>query len=99
MSADPLKGGSITQDKDPWDSNQALPTLLTGRYRVATKAAVPELTLRSLDRFSFLGYPLSGGFQGMVAVACLHRPCIAARRMVGAKAAGTSGRVPSPSGL
>jgi SAM-dependent methyltransferase len=63
MSADPLKDGAITQDKDPWDSNQALPTLLTGRYRAETQKAVPDLTLRSLDRFSFLGYPLSGGFK------------------------------------
>jgi SAM-dependent methyltransferase len=63
MSADPLKAGAITQQKDPWDSNQALPTLLTGRYRAETKTAVPDLTLRSLERFSFLGYPLSGGFK------------------------------------
>ena len=63
MSADPLKEGAITQDKDPWDSNQALPTLLTGRYRAQTQQAVPDLTLRSLQRFSFLGYPLSGGFK------------------------------------
>lgn len=63
MSADPLKDGAITQDKDPWDSNQALPTLLTGRYRIETQKAVPALRLRSLERFSFLGYPLSGGFK------------------------------------
>ena len=63
MTADPLKEGAITQDKNPWDSNQALPTLLTGRYRVQTQQAVPDLTLQSLDRFSFLGYPLSGGFK------------------------------------
>ena len=63
MSVDPLKDGAITQDKDPWDSNQALPTLLTGRYRAQTQKAVPELTLRSVQRFSFLGYPLSGGFK------------------------------------
>ena len=63
MSANPLKDGVITADKDPWDSNQALPTLLTGRYRKETKAAVPDLTLLGLDQFSFLGYPLSGGFK------------------------------------
>jgi SAM-dependent methyltransferase len=62
MSADPLRDGAITEDKDPWDSNQALPTLLTGRYRAETQKAVPGLTLRSLDRFSFMAYPLSGGF-------------------------------------
>lgn len=63
MSANPLKDGVITADKDPWDSNQALPTLLTGRYRKETEAAVPDLTLLGVDQFSFLGYPLSGGFK------------------------------------
>jgi SAM-dependent methyltransferase len=63
MSADPLKDGAITTDKNPWDSNQALPTLLTGRYRDKTKTMVPDLTLQSLDRLSFAAYPLSGGFK------------------------------------
>ena len=63
MSADPLEEGALTQNKNPWDSNQALPTLLTGRYRAQTQKAVPDLALRSVQRFSFLGYPLSGGFK------------------------------------
>jgi SAM-dependent methyltransferase len=63
MSADPLAVGTISADKDPYDSNQAIPTLLVGRYREALHALVPGLTLASLHRFSFLAYPLSGGFQ------------------------------------
>lgn len=63
MLADPLAAKTISADKDPWDSNQAIPTLLVGKYRDALTHAVPELKLESLDRFSFAAYPLSGGFQ------------------------------------
>jgi SAM-dependent methyltransferase len=63
MSADPLGSGDISADKDPWDSNQAIPTLLVGRHRRKLASLVPGLNLRKVDRFSFLAYPLSGGFK------------------------------------
>ncbi|MBX9829368.1 MAG: class I SAM-dependent methyltransferase [Xanthobacteraceae bacterium] len=63
MSADPMVEGAITPGKDPYDSNQAIPTLLTGRYRDALAKHVPELQLVSSEKFSFLAYPLSGGFR------------------------------------
>ena len=63
MSADPLSNVVISADKDPWDSNQAIPTLLTGKYRGALARSVPGLALQRVDYFSFLAYPLSGGFQ------------------------------------
>jgi SAM-dependent methyltransferase len=63
MSVDPLREGSISADRNPYDSNQAIPTLLVDRYRVALAAALPELALVQVDWFSFLAYPLSGGFQ------------------------------------
>jgi SAM-dependent methyltransferase len=63
MSADPLAAGSISPDKDPFDSNQAYPTLLVGRFREAMARAIPEIDLVRVDRFSFLAYPLSGGFR------------------------------------
>jgi SAM-dependent methyltransferase len=63
MSADPLAGGAITADKNPWDSNQAIPTLLTGHFKDEMSRKMPELKLSSLDRFSFIAYPLSGGFR------------------------------------
>lgn len=63
MSADPLTEGPISPDKDPFDSNQAIPTLLVDRYRDALRQRVPELELVVCDRFSFLAYPLSGGFR------------------------------------
>jgi len=63
MSADPLQDGTISPDKDPFDSNQAIPTLLTGRDRLRLAQAVPGLALARLERFSFAAYPLSGGFR------------------------------------
>jgi hypothetical protein len=63
MSANPLAEGPITPGRDPYDSNQAIPTLLTGRYRAALAARVPELGLVALERFAFTAYLLSGGFR------------------------------------
>jgi SAM-dependent methyltransferase len=63
MSADPLRDGKISAARDPYESNQAIPTLLVGRYREALARHVPELELVSVDRFSFVAYPLSGGFR------------------------------------
>lgn len=63
LSADPFKAGAITVDKDPWDSNQAVPTLLVGRFRERLAHLIPSLHLHSVDWFSFLAYPLSGGFR------------------------------------
>ena len=92
MSADPLAAATISPDKDPWDSNQAIPTLLVGKYREALAREVPGLTLENLDRFSFLAYPLSGGFQPWCALPnALARPLLqiewASRHLFGRLAA------------
>lgn len=63
MSIDPLQTTALTADKDPYDSNQAIPTLLVTRHRDALARAVPGLRLRQVDWMSFWAYPLSGGFQ------------------------------------
>lgn len=63
MSVDPLALTTVSPDKDPWESNQAIPTLLVGRYRDAVSRALPGLVLHNVERFSFAAYPLSGGFK------------------------------------
>jgi SAM-dependent methyltransferase len=68
MTADPLVEGTITPDKDPFDSNQAIPTLLTGRDREKLALAVPDLMLERTEKFSFFAYPLSGGFRPWSAI-------------------------------
>ena len=63
MSVDPLAEGAPNPDKDPYVGNQAIPTLLTGRYAKRLKQSVPSLKLISEQRLSMLAYPLSGGFK------------------------------------
>lgn len=63
MTDDPLADGTVRPDKDPWDSNQAIPTLLLGRYRDALSSAVPGLVLESAEHFALVAYALSGGFR------------------------------------
>ena len=62
FSVDPLAEGEPDPDKHPFDSNQALPTLLAGTHRTRVER---ELGLRVVcaERLSLLAYPLSGGFR------------------------------------
>ena len=51
-------------EKDPFDSNQAIPTLLFDRKRgrEAFAARFPQFILGEVERFAGLSYPASGGF-------------------------------------
>ncbi len=62
-SADPLIDGKPTSGRDPYDSNQAIPTLLATRDRERFHKLFPGLRIARVDWFSFAAYPLSGGFQ------------------------------------
>ena len=61
--ADPLAAATPEPDSDPFDANQAIPTLLFLRQRERLADAVPELSLRSVRLLSLFAYPLSGGFR------------------------------------
>ena len=63
MREDPLREGNPTKERDPYDSNQAIPTLLATRYRGQLAQKLPGLRLTGVQWFSFLAYPLSGGFK------------------------------------
>jgi SAM-dependent methyltransferase len=65
LGADPFATDSVARARDPFDSNQAIPTLLFGRADNIRELAgrVPQLKLRSVDWLSLFAYPLSGGFQ------------------------------------
>jgi SAM-dependent methyltransferase len=77
MSIDPLQTGTIRRDRDPYDSNQAIPTLLVTRHRDVLARTVPELSLQQVDWISFWAYPLSGGFQRWSVL-----PAVAARPLL-----------------
>jgi SAM-dependent methyltransferase len=65
MTADPFTAGSINPDRDPFDANQAIPTLLfsTAKSRRRLEKTIPSLRVQSVDWLSLIAYPLSGGFQ------------------------------------
>lgn len=63
MSVDSLANGRIDLHKDPYDSNQALPTLLMTRHAARRAAAVPQLVPLQTRWLSLFAYPLSGGFK------------------------------------
>jgi SAM-dependent methyltransferase len=60
MGAD-IEGASQSSD-DPFDANNALPTLLFWRRRDLLTRWVPHLKLVGRRRLAWLVYPLSGGF-------------------------------------
>lgn len=63
LSVDPLLDGRPDPHRAPDEANQAIPTLLFGRWRSALEAQFPELHLRHLGHLSLWAYPLSGGFR------------------------------------
>lgn len=63
LGADPLAEGAPTLGRDPYDSNQAIPTLLFGRALARFERRFPRLKLMERQRLSLFAYPLSGGFR------------------------------------
>lgn len=63
MRADPLCDGVPDPGRDAFAANQALPTLLAGRYRAAFHAAFPAFRMTHCHYLSLFAYPLSGGFK------------------------------------
>ncbi|MCB9947065.1 MAG: class I SAM-dependent methyltransferase [Rhodospirillaceae bacterium] len=63
MAADPLADGPLSPDRDPFDANQAVASLLVRRHAAALAEAVPGLRLSQARYLSLLAYPLSGGFR------------------------------------
>src|SRR5436309_3192538 len=61
--ADVLSHGAPDSGRDPYESNQAIPTLLATRDRERFHRLFPALRIASVQWFSFAAYPLSGGFQ------------------------------------
>jgi SAM-dependent methyltransferase len=65
MDADPFAEVEINPDRDPFDANQAIPTLLFARppARGRVEQVIPSLRVRSVKWLSLFAYPMSGGFQ------------------------------------
>jgi SAM-dependent methyltransferase len=63
MSAHPLVDGAITLGRDPYEANQAIPTLLLRRDRRRLELDFPMLRVDVVQWSSLFAYPLSGGFK------------------------------------
>ena len=63
MSADILGEGEPDPRRDPYHSNQAIPTLLATSDRNRFHSLFPELRIVRVDWFAFAAYALSGGFK------------------------------------
>ena len=64
MRIDPFLPGPAKSSRDPYDANQAIPTLLfSAANRSRLSEQVPKLTLRQVDWLSLFAFPLSGGFK------------------------------------
>jgi SAM-dependent methyltransferase len=75
MSEDPLAEKARRPARDPFEANQAIPSLLFGRHRARLERAVPDLRISTIERMSFLAYPLSGGYRAWTLLpASLVRP-------------------------
>src|SRR5262249_16178679 len=64
MGVDPFSHEPEESVRDPFASNQAIPTVLFGRSLAAFRRAFPALTLKRLEYLSGPSYPASGGFRG-----------------------------------
>ena len=80
MDADPFADVAINPDRDPFDANQAIPTLLFATSAACRRVeeVIPSLRVRSVKWLSLFAYPMSGGFQSWSMMpAALVRPLLA----------------------
>lgn len=63
ISEDPLANRTLSKDRDPFDSNQAIPTVLFGARRKQFLTTFPEFKTLGNSKFAIASYLLSGGFQ------------------------------------
>ena len=65
MTVDPFAPVERNPARDPFDANQAIPSLLFAKptARARLQHAIPTLKVRSVKWLSLFAYPMSGGFQ------------------------------------
>ncbi len=63
LTQDPLSLTTPQPNRRPFDSNQAIATILFEKELARFQTCYPRLTVRLLRRVAFFAYPLSGGFE------------------------------------
>lgn len=82
-SADPLRSGTPDPHRDPYCSNQAIPTLIATRARGRFEELFKTLKITRVEWFAFAVYPLSGGFKAWSLIPrALARPALRAERAI-----------------
>ena len=64
MAADPLAEIAPDPERQPFDANQEIPTLLCGQYLESMGREFPTLKPIEIEKFDFLAYPLWGASAG-----------------------------------
>jgi SAM-dependent methyltransferase len=64
MACNPLDSGMVKSSNRPFDSNQAIPTLIFFRFLKQWRERFPEFTVKTRKKFAFIAYPATGGFGG-----------------------------------
>lgn len=85
MKADPFAPVTVDPDRDPFDANQAIPTLLfaTQPSRARIEEIIPSLRVQCVDWHSVFAYPMSGGFQKWSLLpSALVKPMLAVERSI-----------------
>lgn len=80
VAEDPFQRTERRPAKDPFDANQAIPSLMFGKRKGLSKFAdaVPQFRIIEVDWLSLAAYPLSGGFKRWCAMPpSAVRPCLA----------------------
>jgi hypothetical protein len=80
MGADPFAPVAVDPDRDPFDANQAIPSLLFATPATCRRVEkeIPSLHVQRVDWLSLFAYPMSGGFQSWSLMpAALVRPILA----------------------
>ena len=62
MRVDPFGRDSLWKGKDPFEGNQAIPTLMFEKYLRKFEESFPRLKIIQSEKMDSLMYPLSGGF-------------------------------------
>ena len=68
MHADAFTTGVPNPERDPFDANQAIPTLMLRKQRDRFAERFPELVIHAVRLNSLFAYPLTGGFRPWTAI-------------------------------
>jgi len=84
LTQDPLLHTVPRADRQPFDSNQAIATILFEKELARFETRYPSLAIRQVKRLAFFAYPLSGGFEHSSMIpACVVGPTLKLERKLG----------------